>query len=432
MFIIIYKITVMDKSIKNKQISDTIRTTYEKRKNQICKTFKFKVDLSSLSNKQKEQLKMQFVEAKWIYNYILSQEDIFSFDYKNLSTITHKDKYGNDITVTLSYIGSSLKQSLIKQIESQIKGLSVLKKKGHTVGKLKFKSEINSIDLKQYDNTHSIRGKKIKIQGIKKPIRVNGLNQLSKYNNLEYANGKLLYDGNDYFISLTCFIDKENNISHTYKNDVIGIDMGISSTITLSDGKKYNISIDESERLKKLQAKLDRQKKGSNNRYKTISKIRKEYNHMTNKKNDISNKIVSSILKENKVVVMQDEQIDSWKEGEFACSKIQHSVLGRIKSKLFQSDRVIILDKWFPTTKYCSNCGHKYDDIKLNERIFICPVCKKKEDRDIHASKNMIYFYQEYNKLDRSGMDQTSIKGPVKISYNKFVSKTSKQEDITL
>ena len=46
MFIIIYKITVMDKSIKNKQISDTIRTTYEKRKNQICKTFKFKVDLS--------------------------------------------------------------------------------------------------------------------------------------------------------------------------------------------------------------------------------------------------------------------------------------------------------------------------------------------------------------------------------------------------
>ena len=105
---------------------------------------------------------------------------------------------------------------------------------------------------------------------------------------------------------------------------------------------------------------------------------------------------------------------------------MQHSILGRVKSKLIQSEQCIILDKWFPTTKYCSNCGNKIE-LELTNRIFECPICKTKEDRDIHAANNMIYFYQQYNKLDRSGIDQTSIKGPVRISYRKF----STQEDTT-
>ena len=50
--------------------------------------------------------------------------------------------------------------------------------------------------------------------------------------------------------------------------------------------------------------------------------------------------------------------------------------------------------------------------------IFECSNCKTKEDRDIHAANNMIWCYFKYNKLDRSGTDQTNIKGPVKIAYN--------------
>ena len=417
----------MDRLEKNKQIAQTMKETYTKRKSQDCKCFKFKIDKSNLSKEQANQLKMQFVEAKWIYNYLISQDDIFSFDYKNLSKITHKDKNRNDIETSIQYIGSSVKQAIIQDIINQIKGLSVLKKKGHKVGKLKFKSEYNSINLKQYNNTHSIRGNKFKIQGIKKLIRVRGLDQLSKYNNIDYANAKLLYDGIDYYIILTCFINKEEK---QYKNDIVGIDMGVSTSLTLSNGTKYDISIGESEKLKRLQVKLSKQKKGSNNRYKTIKKIRKEYIHINNKKNDISNKIVHSILNDNKIIVIQDEQISEWRQDGMSGSKIQHSILGRIKSKLVNNNRTIILDKWFPTTKYCRHCGSKIE-LELKDRIFECPNCKTKEDRDIHAANNMIYFYLIYNKLDRSGTDQTSIKGPVKIAYNKFVSKLAKQEDTT-
>ena len=418
----------MNRLEKNKTIASTMRETYAKRKSQICKCFRFKIDMSNLSKQQREQIKMQFVEAKWIYNYLLDK-DVFNFDYKDLNQITHKDKYGNDIQTNISYISSALKQGIIRQIINQIKGLSKLKKNGYQVGKLKYKSEFNCIELKQYNNTHSIRGNKFKIQGIKKLIRVNGLKQLNKYNNIDYANAKLLYDGIDYYIALTCFIDKDN-IRKQYNNDIVGIDMGVSTTLTLSNGSKYDISIEESEKLKRLQVKLSRQHKGSNNRYKTIKKIRKEYIHINNKKNDILNKIVHSILNDNNIIVIQDEQLNEWRQDGLSGSKIQHSILGRIKSKLSMNNRVVILDKWFSTTKYCHNCGSKIE-LELKDRIFECPKCKTKEDRDIHAANNMIYFYLQYNKLDRSGTDQTSIKGPVKIAYKKFISKLVKQEDTT-
>ena len=105
----------MNRLNKNKNIAATMRETYAKRKTQLCKCFKFKVDKSNLSKQQAEQIKMQFVEAKWIYNYLLDK-DIFNFDYKNLSTIIHKDKNKNDIETIISYIGSSVKQSIITQV----------------------------------------------------------------------------------------------------------------------------------------------------------------------------------------------------------------------------------------------------------------------------------------------------------------------------
>ena len=411
---------------RNKLIGENGFKTRMKRAKQICKTFKFKIDYDNLNSQQKEYIKMFFVEAKWIYNYLISQDDIYSFDYKNLNQITHKDKNKNDIVSNIKYIKSSVKQELITQIVNQIKVLAKLKKKGHNVGKLKFKSEFNSIKLKQYNVTHSLRGNKLKIQGIKDPIRVRGIEQLSKYkNNIDYTTANLLYDGINYYIALTCFIDKEN-VKQQYKHDIVGIDMGVSTSLTLSNGTKYDISIGESERLKKLQAKLDSKQKGSNNRYKLIKKIRKEYIHINNKKNDISNKIVHSILNDNKTIIIQDEQISKWQQDGMSGTKIQHSILGRIKNKLIACDRTVVLDKWFPTTKYCSNCGTKVE-LELKDRIFECTKCKIKEDRDIHAANNMIYFYLKY--INAPGTDVNMLVDN-KISYKKFAAK--QESDTTL
>lgn len=379
---------------KNMKIKQSITETRNRRKSQICRVYTVKIDESSLSKKQKEHLKMLFVEAKWVANDIInySKQGNSIFEYKLSNIVTHKDKDMNDIISELKYLGSQMKQSLYEELKSNIKGLSHSKKNGNKVGQIKFKSEVKSLNLKQYNNTYKILSdKKMKIQGVKNPIRVNGLNQFINIKNIEYANAKILNLPTGYYIAITTFIYKDD-IKENKIDDIIGLDFGISSNLTTSKGDKYNMMMQESDRLKRLQTKLNRQNKGSKRRYKTISLIKKEYQKISNRKNDYVNKLVHDICK-YKIVVMQDEQISKWKNDVFS-DKIHHSILGRLKAKLINKDNVIVLNKYLPTTKLCTKCNTKNDKIKLSDRIFICPNCGYTEDRDIHAAKNMIDIYK--------------------------------------
>ena len=88
----------MDKIDKNRKIAEGRKATREKRLSQICKVYELKIDMSKLSIKQEHQIKMMFIEGRWIWNYILNQEeinpsfDIFKVNYKDYPTITHYNK----------------------------------------------------------------------------------------------------------------------------------------------------------------------------------------------------------------------------------------------------------------------------------------------------------------------------------------------------
>lgn len=104
---------------------------------------------------------------------------------------------------------------------------------------------------------------------------------------------------------------------------------------------------------------------------------------MTNIKNDLANKILAE-LKHYDNAIIQDEQLARWHKSGHG-KKVQHSILGRIKSKLMAYfDNVIVLDKMIPTTKICMECGKTYD-MKQWQRTFKCD-CGVKRDRDIHAA----------------------------------------------
>jgi len=66
------------------------------------------------------------------------------------------------------------------------------------------------------------------------------------------------------------------------------------------------------------------------------------------------------------------------------------------------------MSKWVPTTKLCTECYSLNKNIKLWDRIYICPICKCKEDRDIHAAKNMVWLYK--NMKDKIGVDGSEFK----------------------
>ena len=378
---------------KNETIRKSLLETRMKRSSQICRVFTVKVDESKLKVKQKEQLKMLFVEAKRLYNHILNwaeneNKDIFDFSRKDCSEVVVLNKDKEYVTLPLKYITSSLKNSVHQQICSSIKTISKLKKKGiqKNGGRLKYISDYKSLNFNQNGITHKIKNShKVKLQGVSKDIRVNGLEQFINEDGIEIANLKLLNTPRGYYMAITTFIDK-CKLSFNKTEEEIGIDFGCSNTLNLSNGEKINVKIEETERLKRLQRKLTKKNKCSNNYYKTKLLLNKEYQKLTNKKNDVSNKMVGS-LKKHKRIVIQDEQLQNWHKGGHGKS-VQHSILGRVKSKLTKLEQTVVLDKFIPTTKLCTVCG-KTHEVDRWDKTFSC--CGLTEDRDIHAAKNMLW-----------------------------------------
>ena len=378
---------------KNAQIKAKGKETKLKRKEQVCRVFRLKIDFSHLNTAQAEALKMFFVEAKWLYNDVLTfmnTQDINDYDYK-VKTVHGLDKDKNSVTRELKYLGSQMKQSVIQGIKSNLKSLSTSKKNKRKTGKLKYKSEYNSINLQQYGITYKFYSNNhVRLQCIKKPLKIEGAEQFLNNPEIEIANAKLLNEPDGYYLAVTTFQNKGGE-TKKYKSP-IGIDMGIKTSITTSEGKKYKIFVGETERLKRLQKRIFKRKKGSSNRYKTRKLLRKEYKKLNNRKRDAANKIVHELLEHEKVY-MQDENLRGWHKGLFG-KTVQHSILGLVKAKLIKNNRVVILPKSVATTKTCPNCGKINKNITLADRIFECE-CGYIEDRDIHAARNMLLLSEE-------------------------------------
>ena len=375
---------------KRAAIKATRQATALKREHQVCKVYECKIVEKRLSKKQHEELDMLFVEGKWFYNYVLSLkkngQHLKDINTTSIKDVKHFDKDKNEVTSKLENLSSQQKQAIVARMVSNEKTIRSLVKNGFQKhGQLQFKSEINCIPLKQYGNSYVFKSfNKVRISGISGKILVRTGNQLQNAD--ELANANLIKRPNGYYLKVTAYINKENFKEITTNGKEIGLDFGIKTNITTSEGEKFDVCVEESDRLKRLQKQMSRRVKGSNNRYKTIKLIQREYQKLSNRKQDKANKIVSK-LKHYETIVIQDEQIANWHKGLFG-KQVQHSCMGLVKAKLKQLPQTITLDKWIPTTKWCPKC-HKKHCMSLDKRTYICE-CGYSEDRDIHSAKNMI------------------------------------------
>ena len=407
---------------KNKQISQTKHDTVERHKNMLVKTFDVKIQANKLSKQQKEALETIFLEQKWYKNYILNwcEQDknnrITKFNTKQ-NQITKKDKDMNDVPVSIKYLSASQRQCLISRMYANIKTLHTLKTKGlQRPGKLKYSKEETIIDLKQYGMTHKIiSSKRVRIQGISKSMIVNGLNQFINIPEIEFANARLIHRGTGYFVQFICYVPKENKTQYKIEK-TIGIDFGCSTAFTTSEGKKVLASVPESERLKRLQKQMAKKQKGSKNWLKKVGLVRKEYQKITNRKNDLANKIVHE-FNQYQTIVIQDEQLQNWQKNGHG-KAVQHSVLGRVKAKLLQNPNTVVLGKTVPTTKLCTKCGVWHDEIKVWNRTFKCE-CGVEMDRDIHAAQNMVWFYENNVGVERTKVKRLEMKALVDLAIAK-------------
>ena len=367
---------------KKRKIKETLQLTREKRKSQSVKVYALKIDESHLNISQRQYLQRIFLEAKWFYNYAIGRDDLFTLDLK-LKNVLVKNKEGNDEWRKLEYLSGQMKLGLHSRIIDSIKGLSVLKKKGFQVGRVKHTKNVDSIPLVQFTKTWDIQAGRVRIQKMKKTLKVSGLDQIPK--DAEFANAVLFKKASGYYIHITTYLPKETRILTGKK---VGLDFGIKDNIVTSDGEKFNIKIPESEKLKSLQKRFSEKAKGSKQRRKINLKIQKEYEKIGNQKKDKVNKIVSHLVKNYDTIYMQDEMIKNWHSGLFG-KQVQHSALGAIKARLKSLESVRTISRSFPTTKMCYNCGLIHKSVPLSQRIFKCE-CGLEEDRDIKAAKTIL------------------------------------------
>ncbi len=371
------------------KIKQAIKETREKRKKQVCKVYQLK--LQNLTDKDIERFNRLFLEAKWFYNYVIADlPNRLKYETYKLKEVEIKTPEGFERR-ELTIISSQMKQGILERTRDNLKALKSAKGNGSKVGKLNFKSEVNSIPLKQYGNTYEIfRGSnKVKIQGFKKKFRILGLHQIPE--NAEFANAYFVRKPSGFYIHVTCYLPKEqviNEIKEKQIDEPIGVDLGVKDQLTLSNGEKIRWQVPETKRLKRLQQSLARKKKGSKNYWKTLMKIRKEYEYITNKKRDFQNKAVA-LLKRFKFIAIQDDSIKGWQEGLFG-KQVQNSGIGGITARLRNlatliPEMVKFVPRFEPTTQTCSKCGHR-QKISLSQRVFKCEKCGLEIDRDINSA----------------------------------------------
>jgi len=180
---------------KNQQIKATLKDTKARRKHMKCRVYTVKLDRSHLNHDSLARLRLLFLEAKWLYNYCVGHPHVFSID-DTITAVPVKVKDRFELR-HLRQLSSHMRQSIVTRTQQNIRGLARVKVKGYKVGRLKFKSYVNSIPLKQYGNTYKIINEKyLHIQKIKQKLRVNGLEQLP--HNCECANATLLHQHGEY------------------------------------------------------------------------------------------------------------------------------------------------------------------------------------------------------------------------------------------
>ena len=377
---------------KNARIKASKIATKKRRTSLTPFTYDVKIISNKISNQQKETLERMFLEAKWYYNDIIS----FIDGDRKLSAYDTKTKHvnvrlGKDSTEyecrKLKSLSASTKQKIKDRVSDSLSSLKALKDKGHKVGRLGYTKEVSSIPLKQYTKDFSIIStthiKVVKLGA----LRARGLDQISQ--EADIATAVLTKEPDGYHIKITAYIPIELDLSWV-NHDVVGIDLGIKDTITTSTGEKFKINIPVPSRIKGLQRKLSRQRKGSANYTKTIRDIRREYQRIARLKDEKAREIVSYLLEKHSFIVMQDENISGWHKGLFG-KQVQTSILGRVKNLLVKHPRVAVIDRCAPTTQLCPMCG-ALNKHSLSERVYHCG-CGYHNDRDVHAAQNMIHIY---------------------------------------
>ena len=275
-----------------------------------------------------------------------------------------------------------------------------------SVGFPRFKSKKNPVQSYTTNNQKGtvalIDNKFIKIPKLKSLVKIKLHRQpkgmIKSATISRHSSGK-------YYISLLC---KEEIIELPKTNSAIGIDLGITDFAILSNGQKIDnnrFTSKMEKKLKREQRKLSRRallakKKAINlfeakNYQKQKRKVARLHEKVMNQRNDFLNKLSTEIIKNHDIICIEDLNTKGMLRNHKLAKSISDVSWSSFVTKLqYKADwygrKIIKIDKWFPSSQICSECGHQDGKKSLEIREWTCPICHAHHDRDINASINIL------------------------------------------
>lgn len=359
------------------------------------------------NNEQEQKISKTFGCYRFIYNHMLAlKQEAYKKDKTNLG-LCELSKYLFEILLKdeqyawLKDENTKVMQQAIRQMLSAYENFFK-----HHKGVPKFKSKkdkqsaLFSLQAISKQNTFETRHISLTkpLKNIKFRCSDLYLRLLQKYSkNIKSSTLSKSKSGN-YFLSILVEMedDELKRFEHTDKQ--VGIDLGVKDFVITSYGDVFenkHFLKNEEKKMNRLQRQLSRKVKGSNNREKQRVKIAKLFERMTNKRYAYIHYIVNELLSHYDSIFMEDLNVKGMLMNHNIAKSISDVGFSMFKEilttkALVNDKQVVLVDRFYPSSKTCSKCGYKKEDLTLNDREWTCPNCGTRHDRDINAAVNIL------------------------------------------
>lgn len=199
-----------------------------------------------------------------------------------------------------------------------------------------------------------------------------------------------------YFVSLCC--TDVPMAGPAPEGTAVGVDVGIESLMTLSDGTKVENPKATKRLERKLareQRRLSRKKKGSNNRERQRIRVARVQEMAVNVRKDAIHEATSKLASENQAVCLENLNVRGMLRNRRLSKAVADASFSEIARQLeykcaMRGGTVTRVGRFYPSSKTCSCCGHVLEDLPLSTRHWRCPVCGAEHDRDVNAAVNIL------------------------------------------
>lgn len=353
------------------------------------KSFKYRI---KLTKKQVRLLRQMLDECRWLYNQCLEQR-ILAFEELG-HTLSMEDQHAmltlmKEERLSLNLVHSQVLQNVIRRLDLSFEAFFRRCKAGETPGFPRFRGYHRYQSFCYPQSGFSLEGNTLKLSKVGK-LRV--ILHRPIEGKIKTCTISVNAVG-EWYVSFSCEVDAKRL---PQKETSVGIDVGIESFATLSDGKVIanpRFLKKSAKNLAKIQRKKDKTEKGTPARKKYVKALAKVHNRIRNQRKDFCHKAARKIVDEYQAICIEDLNITNMIEGSPLAKSILDVSWNRFRQFLIYKAeeagrRVGLVDPAY-TTQTCSQCGSR-SKKELSNRMHICEQCGYKAHRDFNASLNIL------------------------------------------